>query len=251
MKLGIISDVHSNIDALKVVFDRFEKENVDKIICAGDVIGIGPFSEECIDFFIENKDKFIVMIRGNHEGYLLDGLPKRNHNRKNGRLLTPEEISMHTWNHNNLREDQIEFIKSWNKSAEIEIEGKKIIVEHYPTNAKGKFKRFYSLPTHGQIKKLCEEKESDVFIFGHTHINICYDEDDKLIINPGSLGCPVQTGGANCGILTIESGKIDYKQIVEPYDVKKVIEDIKSLRYPIHGAMIKIFYDRDFNMFKK
>lgn len=53
------------------------------------------------------------------------------------------------------------------------------------------------------------------------------------------------------GILTIENGKIDYKQIVEPYDVKKVIEDIKNLRYPIHGAMIKIFYDRDFKMFKQ
>ena len=250
MKLGVISDVHSNIDALKAVFNRFEKEKVDKVICAGDVIGIGPFSKECVDFFISNQDKFIVMIRGNHEGYLLDGLPKRNHNRKNGRLLTQEEISMHCWNHNNLREDQIEFIKSWEKSAEIEIDGKKIIVEHYPTNEKGRFKRFHAEPTYGQIKSLCKDKESDVFIFGHTHIDIFYNKDNRFIINPGSLGCPVKTGGANFGILTIEKDKIDYKQLVEPYDVEKVIDDIHHLHYPIHKAMIKIFYDREYDMFK-
>ena len=42
MKIGIITDVHSNIIALNAVLNEFEKIEVDKIICCGDIIGIGP-----------------------------------------------------------------------------------------------------------------------------------------------------------------------------------------------------------------
>lgn len=39
MKIGIISDVHGNIDALDAVLEELKKENIDKIICLGDFIG--------------------------------------------------------------------------------------------------------------------------------------------------------------------------------------------------------------------
>ena len=42
MKIGIITDIHSNIIALNGVLNKFENLNVDKIICCGDIIGIGP-----------------------------------------------------------------------------------------------------------------------------------------------------------------------------------------------------------------
>ena len=48
MKLGIITDIHSNIIALNEVLKEFEKIKVGKIICCGDIIGIGPYPEEVI-----------------------------------------------------------------------------------------------------------------------------------------------------------------------------------------------------------
>lgn len=39
MKIGIISDIHGNIDALDAVLKELEKENINKIICLGDFIG--------------------------------------------------------------------------------------------------------------------------------------------------------------------------------------------------------------------
>ena len=41
MKIGIISDVHSNIEALENVFKKFEEQKIEKVICLGDIIGIG------------------------------------------------------------------------------------------------------------------------------------------------------------------------------------------------------------------
>ena len=39
MKIGIISDVHGNINALDAVLKDLDKENINKIICLGDFIG--------------------------------------------------------------------------------------------------------------------------------------------------------------------------------------------------------------------
>ena len=39
MKLGVISDVHGNIQALDTVLKELEAKKVDKIICLGDLIG--------------------------------------------------------------------------------------------------------------------------------------------------------------------------------------------------------------------
>ena len=38
MKYAIISDIHSNYEALKSVLDDIKKQNVDKTICLGDII---------------------------------------------------------------------------------------------------------------------------------------------------------------------------------------------------------------------
>lgn len=243
MKIGIISDIHCNIDALKIAFEEFEKEDVDKLICVGDVIGIGPYPAECMDLLMENKEKFLCFVRGNHEGYLLKGLPKRSHDESNGQLLSLDELNMFKWNHSKLSDSHIEFIKTWNDRAQFEIEEKKIVVEHYPIDKNGKFKKFCARPTYEQIDKLCEEKNADIFIFGHTHNELYYNENNKMYINPGSLGCPIATDAANFGILEIDS-KVSYKQLNIKYDVDKVIDDINKLNYPVHSLMIKIFYRR-------
>lgn len=39
MNIGIISDIHGNIDALNSVLEELDKKEIDKIICLGDFIG--------------------------------------------------------------------------------------------------------------------------------------------------------------------------------------------------------------------
>ena len=39
LKIGIISDIHGNLDALEAVLKKFEQNNIEKIICLGDLIG--------------------------------------------------------------------------------------------------------------------------------------------------------------------------------------------------------------------
>ena len=108
MKFGIITDIHGNLVALKSVLSKFEKENIDKIICCGDIIGIGPCPEETIKLLLKYKDK-VIAVKGNHEQYLLDGLPQRVHG--NRRKMNPEEIKNHEWTKTQVSETSTKFLK--------------------------------------------------------------------------------------------------------------------------------------------
>ena len=50
---AIVSDIHSNIEALSTVLADIEKRGIQQIYCLGDVIGYGPNPRECLDLIIQ------------------------------------------------------------------------------------------------------------------------------------------------------------------------------------------------------
>ncbi len=61
---AVISDIHSNLEALTTVFADIEMRGIKTIYCLGDVIGYGPNPKQCLDLVI-NKTKWCVL--GNHD----------------------------------------------------------------------------------------------------------------------------------------------------------------------------------------
>ena len=239
MKLGIITDIHSNIIALNKVLRKFEKIKIDKIICCGDIIGIGASPEEVIQTLMQWSDKLIA-VRGNHEKYLIDGLPVNVHDDK--RNMSFEEKQNHKWTHSMISKQSKEFLEKLPIYKIIEIENKKIFVVHYPMNQAGEYKEHIKNPTFDEDEKMFSEINSDIYVYGHTHIACINNKDNKWFINVGSLGCPLQSNIANAGILEIKGDKINFEQLVIPYNVDKVIKEIKKLKFPFYEEILRIFY---------
>ena len=61
---AILSDIHSNIEALSTVLADIEKRGIKTIYCLGDVIGYGPNPRECLDLIIEKAEWCVL---GNHD----------------------------------------------------------------------------------------------------------------------------------------------------------------------------------------
>ena len=242
MKIGIITDIHSNINALNIVLNKFEKIEVNKIICCGDIIGIGPNPEEAVQELMKNKDKLIT-VRGNHEQYLLKGLPKDVHDDK--RAMSLEEIDNHEWTHSKLSENSKNFISQLKISNIIEIEGKKIYTVHYQSNENGIYKKHIKKPTIKQNEEMFSGIDADIFIYGHTHTTSINNKNNKWYINPGSLGCPVKSNIANAGILEIDKNEVYYEQLKVEYNVNEVIQEIERLKFPFYKGILKIFYGKE------
>ena len=48
MKYGLFSDVHGNFEAFQAVIEAIQKEQLDKIVFLGDIVGYGADPKNCI-----------------------------------------------------------------------------------------------------------------------------------------------------------------------------------------------------------
>ncbi len=64
MLFAIISDIHSNLEALTAVLADIERRGITTIYCLGDVVGYGPDPAECLDLVISRTEWCML---GNHD----------------------------------------------------------------------------------------------------------------------------------------------------------------------------------------
>ena len=64
MRYFILSDIHSNIEALEACIQRAKEAGYEGVLCCGDIVGYGPNPVEAIDVV---RALNAVTIRGNHD----------------------------------------------------------------------------------------------------------------------------------------------------------------------------------------
>lgn len=70
MKIAVMSDIHGNIYALMKTLEDIDEQNVDKIICLGDLVGYGPHPNEVVALI---KRREIPCVKGNYDASVVDG----------------------------------------------------------------------------------------------------------------------------------------------------------------------------------
>lgn len=68
MVYAIISDIHSNSDALTKVLEDIGDRNIEEILCLGDVVGYGPEPRRCLETISKVCS---VVVKGNHDEAVL------------------------------------------------------------------------------------------------------------------------------------------------------------------------------------
>ena len=243
MRIGIISDLHSNPDALQAVFTKFDKLGVEKMLLLGDIIGIGHRAEDCVQLLMTRRNQLLGAVRGNHENYYLVALPKYSHSTGNI-PIDPEVLRYFKWNHAQLSASSTEFLNSLATEQTVEVDGATIYLAHYPMDEEGKYRRYIAKPNAAECAELFAGHDANVYLFGHTHYLEEIHEDGKHYINPGCVGCPIETNSASAGILDINDGEIQYQRIDASYDIDKVIKETEALipEYPAAALMLRDFY---------
>lgn len=63
-RFALISDIHSNTEALAAVFRRIDDLGIDQVMCLGDVVGYGPEPLSCVRTVMQ-RCRWTIM--GNHD----------------------------------------------------------------------------------------------------------------------------------------------------------------------------------------
>jgi len=239
MRIGVISDVHNNVVALNAVLKKLHTEGCERIICCGDIIGIGPYPEETVQRIMQIPD--IIAVRGNHEKYLLEGMPTQVPNEED---MGYEEMEHHKWEHSLLSNESIEFLRGLAYRNDFVLDGFRFAVMHYCMDSSNRYINYTRNPKLEDCYRMFSNVDADVILYGHDHKPSINRDERRLFANFGSLGCPSKDCNvARAGILTINDGELDFESIKVLYEVDKVISDINRLAYPASEEIKRLFFN--------
>ena len=223
MKLGVITDIHGNIAALDAMLAEFSRRRVDEILCLGDMIGIGPFPAEAVKRIMGLKN-LRGCVRGNHEGYLLDGLPES---------MGGEERAFHLWEHARIGSSERAFLAALPSSLSFSLDGVHVWAGHYPMPGLA--------ASHAEAAAACPDAQ--VCLYGHDHSRGVTVSDGRICADFGALGCPSKLRDiARAGIVHIENGAARAEPIDVRYDVSATLRAINDFNYPAKSTILRIFY---------
>lgn len=227
MKIGIISDIHSNYRAFKVCLDYFAKEKADYYLLLGDYVSDTPCPEKVMEMiYTLRRDNKVKMVRGNREDYFLEDRASSkgwndDYGSATGNLLYTKE---------RLTESDFTFFEELPVSDTFCLEGYPSITFCHGSPASTR-EHIY-MDTENSDRWL-KEIDTDYLIAGHTHQRCIYHHNGKTYINTGSCGIPMHNAKmAECVMLTgiSENGKNDWKidMLSFPYDSEALIAEIFS-----------------------
>jgi putative phosphoesterase len=177
LKLGIVSDLHCNIDGLDRALEIMGP--IDTLLCLGDSIYEHAFSNEVVGRL---RALDAPTILGNHEEVFLGTAGARARSRPD------------------IDRSLLDWLAARPHRHELQIDGKRILMVHStPWEPRGS----YVHPHSSELERF-GEADADIVLYGHTHRQLVRRIGRVLVINPGSAGDardPRNGGQLSCAVL--------------------------------------------------
>lgn len=241
-RIAIITDIHGNAPALKAVLAEIDsRSNVDHVYCLGDMIGIGPDSNEVLQVLFSRKDTSIIT--GNHDEAVV-ALAKGQEYPQSHSLVREH----HQWILDRLDNSFIPKLEKLPRTVEDKIEGHSILFTHYKIE-KSKMNEHISKdpfssivdPCLNNMETLFKNNSEELICFGHHHPTHFFKGEKTIYLNPGALGCNDKPT-ARYAIITLSTKQLEIKLEEAIYDNTEFLESYHTLQVPGREFILKVFH---------
>lgn len=231
MRILVISDVHSNRQALETVLAN--EKTIDLLVFTGDIVDYGVDPVFTVDFFRFYEGPACI-VRGNHDDHLINVY-------RSGEWLKVqgEEFKWIHYNCQLLDDERVAFIDSLPYHVSFTADGYDYIIQHQYDDKYGVVESPYAFDSywdkywtgteHGGLGRR--------LVFGHSHRQCVHTlSGDRLWLNPGSVSYRrPDDPDKSAQYMIIENGEIEFRSC--PYDrsVQKAVAD----EYKQKGGMMK------------
>lgn len=185
LKIGILSDIHGNVTALKAVLAHAKSQGVTEYWHLGDTFLPGPADSEVLELF--SGINLTAQVLGNWDQSILAILAGQWDLERHSHIYLARMVQYLL---ERSRDQVLTYVKSLPMTTLLERAGLTFHLSHHlPDQNGGRL----LLPQGKQedFDRLFVEDSADVAVYGHTHHQLLrYSSQDQLIINPGSIGQP-------------------------------------------------------------
>ncbi len=238
MRYAIISDIHANLEALQVVLDDLDQQDVQQVVCLGDIVGYYANPNECTELC---RSRGFLCLRGNHDDAVVGICGIEDFN--------PVAQKALLWTESNLTSENKEWLRQLPEQALLDslflaVHGSPLHPYDYIFSLAGAAQSFDILASLYPRVQIC--------FFGHTHQRALYSFDYKTIqefqdegsepefslqaqrlylINPGSIG-QARDGkpGASYLVFDATANTVVYRHV--PYDFNQTQQKISEAGLP-------------------
>jgi diadenosine tetraphosphatase ApaH/serine/threonine PP2A family protein phosphatase len=231
----VISDLHSNQEALKAVLEDAQGQ-YDRIVCCGDLVGYGPDPNPVLEWARANLH---AVIRGNHD--------RACGGTEDLEWFNPVAKAASIWTRTRLTPKNLEYLRRL-PSGPLTVDGFQLI--HGSPLDEDEY-----LVSSADARNVFEYLETTVSFFGHTHLQCGYaqangyfqvmrgldafqnevwhrlDPDGLYLINAGSVGQP-RDGDPRAAYALFDSDALDVLQRRVAYDYGATRRKIESAGLP-------------------
>jgi predicted phosphodiesterase len=218
VRLALISDIHSNLEALERAFRAIDDTEVDAVYCLGDVVGYNADPAACVDLVRERCEAVVL---GNHDAAVArsadvsflpaDGQEAARHNRAQ------------------LSEAQRDYLAT---RPLLHTAGNCTFVHATPDDPTA-WKRLTAYPA---AQQQFDHFDTDVCFLGHTHSPAVMADTlgvfqvrpgHRYLINVGSVGQP-RDGIPKLSFGLFDTESFEYENVRLDYDVSTAARKIRA-----------------------
>ena len=213
MRLLVISDIHGNWPALQAI-----REEGDAVVCLGDMVSYGPFPRECVAWV---RERAAYVVRGNHDTALASRVDPKAAGFK-------QELARATLEQHRriLSRADLTWLKNLPSEARFRFDDYSFYAVH--ASPRDHLFSYYLTPDldDGAFKKEVEGVRADFLLLGHTHLPMIRGAWTKVVLNPGSVGQPLD-GDPRASYAVIQNGVAEIRRA--EYDIETAVTGIRKM----------------------
>lgn len=236
MRIGLISDVHANLEATTAVLRELERSAVDRVVCLGDAVGYYANPNECVALLAGSG---VLSIAGNHDRAAVGALDPDYFNPRARHAIDWTKRCLSAENAARLREIDV-FAWLDRRTCLVHAALHPEPNDRYHLSTKARVKASFAMLHSGRVPaRLC--------FFGHTHRPAVHRSDGhelrqlppdgpavqleleryRYLINPGSVGQPRDNDSrASFAIFDVDASRLEFRRV--PYDHQRCLRKAEA-----------------------
>lgn len=223
MEIAVFSDIHGNYTAFQQCIEYALARKINRFIFLGDYLGEFPYPQKTMEIIYALKEKYTCFfVRGNKEDYWINRRYDKRCEWKDGNLT----VGAMRYCYENQTEKDTKFFQSLSICQEVKFEGISTLLACHGSPNKNNEKM---LPADDKTNRIIEECAYQYILCGHTHLQGVIKHGNKIVLNSGSVGMSLQSGGkAQFMILIQNRQEWNYEFISMDYKKEKVIKEMQE-----------------------
>ena len=232
MHVALLADIHGNAVALDAVLSAVDEERPDEVVCLGDVAATGPAPIDCLERI---EALGCPVVAGNTDEWLLD--PSLDEGEDESLQLLRE---IDAWCADRLGPSHERVLESFASTVTLDLDdGTRMCGYH--GSPRSHSDRIVATTPEPDLATWFAGIDATVMAGAHTHEQLFRRYEERLVVNPGSVGLPheyTRDGAvrhppwAEWAMVSVEDGSTAVELRRTPVDADAVVERAETSDMP-------------------